>query len=393
MATLLLLTIYIGFIGLGVPDSLLGSAWPSMFAELNLPVSFNGVIGLFINVCTMLSSIFSARVIRRFGTGRVTATSTVLTALGLLGFSLTKSIWLLFACCVPLGMGAGAVDAGLNNYVALHYKAIHLNFLHCFYGVGVSISPVLMSLALGGGASFRRGYFFAFLLQAVIALISLLSLPLWSRVKHPHALLTNDADTRIVPLKTQLSTPGVKIMWLMFFFGCAIEWTGGSWCGTFVFAAKGLSEASAAACVSLYYAGLAVGRFLSGLLSERLSEKRLIFIGLCTVGAASLLEWLPSPVAVIALFFAGLGIGPIYPNLVHLTPRLFGAENSQSIMGTEMAFAYLGIMFTPLVFGSLIDLIGLWIFPSFIGFLLIPTALCAEKMRTYPLKNERNETT
>ena len=390
MATLLLITIYIGFIGLGVPDSLLGSAWPSMFAELDLPLSFNGVFSLYVSTCTAVSSVLSARVIRRFGTGKVTAVSTAMTALALLGFALTPGAWFLFVACIPLGLGAGAVDAGLNNYVALHYKASHLNFLHCFYGVGVSVSPVLMSLALGKTASFRRGYLFAFFLQSAIALISFLALPLWNKVKHPDALLSDETETRLVPLKEQIKSPAVRILWLMFLFACAIEWTCGSWCATFLFKAKGLSEPKAALCVTLFYAGLAFGRFLAGVLSSRLTERQLIVAGFLLVAFSLVFMMCPAPFASPAFFFAGLGIGPVYPNLVHLTPRLVGVENSQSVMGTQMAAAYVGVMASPLFFGFFSDLCGMWILPVFVGVLLVPTAFCVKKLLSFPLDQERN---
>ena len=384
MATLLLISIYVGYIGLGVPDSLLGSAWPSMFAELNLPLSFNGVFSLYVSTCTAVSSVLSARVIRRFGTGKVTAFSTCLTALALLGFAFTPSAWFLFVACIPLGLGAGAVDAGLNNYVALHYKASHLNFLHCFYGVGVSVSPYLMSLALKGTGSFRRGYLFAFFLQSFIALISLAALPLWGRVKHPDALVTDETETRVVPFREQLSSKAARTLWLMFFLACAMEWTCGSWCATFLFDAKGLPEATAAACVTLFYGGLALGRFLSGLLSSRLSEGKLIVAGLTLLGVSLVFMVFPAPVAAASTFFAGLGIGPVYPNLVHLTPRLVGIENSQSVIGTEMAAAYVGVMASPLLFGGLSDLCGTRILPVFVAAFLVPTFFAVRRLLRLP---------
>lgn len=387
MATLLLITIYIGFIGLGVPDSLLGSAWPAMYADLDLAVSFNGVLSLFTSICTAFSSILSARMIRRFGVARVTAVSTLLTALALLGVALSPGLWWILLMSIPLGLGAGAIDAGLNNYVALHYKASHMNFLHCFYGVGVSVSPYLMSLALGQDGNWRRGYLFAFVLQAIITLITFAALPLWCRVRHPNALPVDEKNIRVIPLREQVKNPDIWTIWLMFFGACAMEWTCGSWGGTFLFQSKGLSEAAAAGCVTLFYAGLALGRFLSGVLSGALSPRKLIVggLGLLALGIGLLL--LPAPFAVAGLFLSGLGVSPAYPNLVHLTPRVFGAEVSQSIMGTQMASAYVGVMAVPLLFGLLADLFGLWIMPAFLGLFLLLTGVTALRLIRIPLRS------
>lgn len=387
MATLLLIVIYIGFISLGVPDSLLGSAWPAMHADLGLALSFNGTLSLFVSACTALSSILSDRVIGRFGVARVTAVSTLLTAVSLLGIALSPNLWWLLLLSIPLGLGSGAIDAGLNNYVALHYKASHMNFLHCFYGVGVSISPSLMSLALGDSGNWRRGYVWAFLLQAVITLITFLSLPLWNRVQHREALSQSQTAVRVLPFREQVKDPAIRTVWLMFFGVCAIEWTCGSWGGTFLFQAKGLSEASAAGCVTLFYVGLSLGRFLSGVLSSLLTPRKLIVGGLGLVTLGLLLLLLSTPFAVAGLFLVGLGVGPAYPNLVHLTPRIFGPEVSQSVMGTQMAAAYVGVMAVPLVFGLLCDLFGLWVMPLFLVLLLIPTLFSTLRLVRLPLRS------
>ena len=366
MATILLIVIYIDFIGLGIPDSLFGAAWPAIYTEFGLPISYASFVTIIIYGGTVASSLLSAKVINRFGTSKVTAVSTALTAAGLLGFSFSGGlIWLcLFA--VPLGLGAGAIDSALNNYIALHYKATHMSFLHCAYGVGVTLSPYLMALALSDNNDWRGGYRIAFFIQIGITAVTLFSLPLWSKIRRINTHdEEEDAAPRTLKLTELIKMPSVRAVWLIFFGSCAIEFTCGSWGSTFLVQSKGMSAENAAKIITFYYAGIAIGRFLSGILAAKLPSWRIIRIGQITIITAIVLLMLPLPVYVAAagLFLVGLGNGPIYPNLIHLTPKNFGRDISQSVMGSQMAAASIGIMVMPPLFGLLAQGISTDIFP------------------------------
>lgn len=371
MATLLLLVIYIAFIGLGIPDSLFGTAWPAIYPELGLPVSAASCVTLLISGGTIISSFFSARVLNRFGTAKVTAFSTALTAAALFGFSVSGSLFWLCLFAIPLGIGAGAIDSGLNNYVALHYRATHMNFLHCFYGVGVSLSPYLMSFTLSGTDGWRGGYRTVFYIQLAIAGITLISLPLWKRAESQ--LADNRAETESIPPQTLkfiqiCKIPAAKWASLVLLSSCAIEYICGSWGSTFLVNAKGMPVDRAAEVITLYYVGMTLGRFLSGILANKLSSWQLIQIGQGIVFAAILLLLLPlaNMMAAVGLFLIGLGNGPAFPNLLHLTPKNFGRDISQSVMGFQMVSAYIGIMAMPLIFGFLVQAFDAVIFPYFL---------------------------
>lgn len=365
MATLLLVVIYAAFIGLGIPDSLFGTAWPAIYNEFSLSVADAGYITLLISGFTMLSSVFCTRLINRFGTWLMTAVSTVLTAVALFGFSISQSIYALCLLAIPLGFGAGAVDAGLNNYVALNYSASHMSFLHCFYGIGVTLSPYLMSLALSGG-QWRDGYKAAFYIQAVIALIAVLSGPLWRKAKENKQIV--DEEPRNVSLIQLAKMPRVRLAWICFATSCTVECTLGTWSSTFLVEARGMLPENAARAVMLYYAGMASGRFISGLVTSRLSCNTVIKIseGILLCAIPLLLIPCGELASAIILFAAGLGIGPIFPNMMHITPNKFGRDISQSVIGSMMAVSYLGIMLMPPFFGVLADVIGVWLLPFFL---------------------------
>ncbi len=367
MATALLLVIFLDFIGLGVPDSLFGAAWPAIYQEFGLPVSYASCVTILVSCGSILSSLLSARLIARFGTARLTMASTALTALALLGFSFAGGLPWLCLLAAPLGLGGGAVDAALNNYVALHYRAAHMNFLHCFYGIGVSVSPYLMSVALGGPGGWRGGYRMAFFLQAGIAAVTVLSLPLWKRHREEsRSTQPQEEKTPESPgLRRLARMPAVRAVWAVFFFSCALEMTCGSWGSTFLVEAKGLPAKDAAGLVTFYYAGIALGRFLSGVLASRLSSWKLIRLGMCVVCCAAVLLLLPLPAfaAALGLFLVGLGNGPVYPNLVHLTPQNFGRDLSQAVMGSQMAVSCIGSMLVPASFGLLGQAFGMELFP------------------------------
>lgn len=368
MATLLLVVIYIAFIGLGIPDSLFGAAWPAIYQELDLPVSWANLVTIIISGGTIVSSLLSARLINRFGTALVTAVSTCLTALALLGFSCSDSMIWLCLLAVPLGLGAGAIDTALNNYVALHYNATQMSFLHCFYGIGVSVSPFLMSLALSAG-SWRDGYRTVFWFQLGIAALTILSLPLWRRV---HRSGTGGAEeeepARTVGFFQLIRQRKVQMACLVFIGSCGLEYTCGNWGSTYLVQARGMGADDAAMLITFYYLGMTVGRFLSGVLANRLDSLRLIQIGQGVTLAAIVLILLPLPVGVagVGLFLVGLGNGPLFPNMLHLTPRRFGRDVSQSVMGMQMAASYVGTLLAPTLFGLIAQQIDAGWFPVYL---------------------------
>ncbi len=392
MATLLIIVIYVAFIGLGIPDSLFGPAWPVMHLDFGLDVSVAGYITPFCTIFTAISSLVSARLINRFGTARVTAVSTVLTALGLLGYSLAPNIFVVILMSIPLGLGGGAIDAGLNNYVALHFNTATMSYLHCFYGVGVSLSPYLMSIALDTTGAWRDGYRLAFFVQTGIALLVIVTIPLWKKVKTKN-ILSEDIPAKTLSLWQTLRVKGVWMTSLIFVLSCAIEMLAGAWGSTFLVESKGMEPADAAVVITFYYLGMTLGRFLSGLISHKLSSWRIILLGQGIVALAVVMLLLPVPAVVsgAALFLVGLGNGPLYPNLVHLTPYNFGADISQSIMGTQMAAASAGILLMPLIFGTLVGFLSADIFPAFIMILFVLMVLITLLMLRFVKKNDRFE--
>lgn len=382
IAVLLLLVIYIAFIGLGIPDSLFGTAWPAIYTELDLKVSWANFVTVLISGGTILSSLLANRLIGRFGTGMVTAVSTVLTAGALLGFSFSKSMLCFCLCAIPLGLGAGAIDTALNHYVALHYRAAHMNFLHCFYGIGVSLSPFLMSRALMN-SSWRDGYHMIFWFQTAIAGLTVLSLPLWRRA-HTTEASTEEDKQQSIPLRSLIRNSQLQLVCTAYIGSCGLEYICGIWGSTFFVQAKGITAAMAAQAVMFYYVGMAVGRFLSGVLVSKMTSQRLIWIGQCITWIAVLGMLLPLPDVLTAglLFLIGLGNGPIFPNLLHLTPQLFGRASSQSVIGVQMAASYLSILLMPALFGLVAEYISVTLFPYVLLVMLmimVPGNLCIYK--------------
>lgn len=367
MATLLLIVIYIAFIGLGVPDSLFGTAWPAIYTDLNLPVSWASIVTIIVSCGTITSSLLSSWLISRFGTGKITAVSTLMTALALLGFSCSDSMLWLCLCAIPLGLGAGSIDTALNNYVALHYKASHMNFLHCFYGIGVSLSPYLMSLALSKG-TWEGGYRAVFWFQLAIAALTVLALPLWKKVRHAQNGEEEEETPRVLSFPTLMKMPKVRMACLVFIGYCALEYTCGTWGSTFLVNAKGAAADTAARMVTFYYVGLALGRFLSGVLAGLLHSRQLVKIGQMILLAAVVSLFLPLPFAFcsVSLFFIGLGNGPIFPNMLHLTPELFGKDLSQAVIGAEMATSYIGVLLAPALFGLIAQNVTAALFPVYL---------------------------
>lgn len=389
MMTILLIVIYIAFIGLGIPDSLFGTAWPAIYQELEIPVSWANFVTMIISGGTIISSLFASRLIRRFGTEMVTAVSTIVTAAALLVFSICGNMACFCLCAIPLGLGAGAIDTALNNYVALHYKATHMNFLHCFYGIGVSVSPFLMSLALSR-TSWRTGYRSAFGIQAAIALMMVLSIPLWKKVSAPSEE-KEEGEMKEKGFLELIKKPDVRMACQVFWGSCGIEQTCGIWGSTFLVMVKGMTASAAALMITFYYIGMAVGRFLSGVLAVRLTSRQLVRLGQGVTLIAILILLLPTSgyFAGAGLFLVGLGNGAVFPNMLHLTPENFGKADSQSVMGVQMAAAYTGTLLLPAVFGLIAQNISATFFPYYLAVLFL--VMIAGRIRLDQYVEKRQE--
>lgn len=363
MATLLVIIIFVTYVGLGIPDSLFGSAWPAIYIELGVPVSYaNFVTGLMYSG-TIISSLLSSRFVKKFGTSFVVAFSTALTAVAIFGFSVSQNMLMLCLCAVPLGLGAGAIDNVLNNYVALNYKATHVNFLHCSYGVGVTISPFLMSLALTDGNNWQGGYRTMFFLQLALTVVCFLSLPVWKKVKEQKA---EEEETRVVSIPELLKIPIARASLIIYIGSCAIESVCLAWGSTFLVNSKGLTPDKAAETITLYFIGMTLGRFLSGVLVNKIPPKKIIVIGESLTLIAILLTFSPNYiVAGVGMFLIGLGNGPVFPNMTHLTPIHMGREISQSFIGLQGAMSYMSILLSPIIFGLLAEKLSTDIFSTF----------------------------
>ena len=366
MATLLLVVIFTVFIGLGLPDSSIGAAWPALYIDLGLDVGMQSLLSAIVSLGTVIASIFSARLINKFGTNIVTSFSTLMPALALIGFSFSNSIWWLLALAIPLGFGAGAIDAALNNYVATHYKTFAMNCLHCFYGVGVTLTPYIFSFALAGNNDWRLGFRIIFIIQIAIAVLSFATIPVWGKVRQLEPE-KNDFTPITLSMPQMAKMPCVRIAWLLFFSTCALEFLCGTWGCTFLVVTKGVTESRAAALITLYYLGITVGRFLSGVISKKVSCGGILTLGfgLVAVGVVAFFFNLPPWAFGVAFLLVGLGNGPTFPNLTHVTPLIYGKERSQSIIGTQMAACNLGILFMYAVSGPLFQGISFKVFPYF----------------------------
>lgn len=363
MYSFLLALIYLAFISLGLPDSLLGAGWPVMHTELGVSVSFMGIISMVISGGTIVSSLLSDKLTHKFGTRTVTVTSVLLTVAALFGFSFSGSFSMLIIFAVPYGLGAGAIDAALNNYVALHYKAKHMSWLHCFWGVGAIISPLIMSFALKN-LNWNSGYRIVGFIQLAIALLLLVTLPVWKINK-----TESTADTKRVGLTAALKIKGVPFLLIGFFAYCAAEATAMYWASTYFTEVKGISGDRAASFAALFYIGITLGRFASGFITERLGDRRMILLGtgILACGIMILLIPVQSYMTAFAAFLViGFGCAPIYPCIIHSTPANFGAENSGAIIGIQMASAYVGSTFIPPLFGLFGNAVGFSVMPVYL---------------------------
>lgn len=397
MYSLLLAIIYVAFVSLGLPDSLIGAGWPVMQRDLGVPVAFAGIVTMIIAGGTIFSSLASERVTRRFGAGAVTAVSVALTAAALVGFSASDAFWMLCLWAIPYGLGAGAVDAALNNYVALHYAARHMNWLHGCWGLGASISPFIMSYALTAGLGWSSAYLVIGILQVVLTAVLLASLPLWGRVNPVRPAPDEDAEpagkhSAHVPLGRAVRIPGVVSILTAFFAYCALESTAILWASTYLVSERGVPAAAAAAFASLYLLGVTAGRFLAGFFADRVGDRALIRGGFLAVGVGAVMLALPVPtdvLALVGLVVAGLGSAPIYPAIIHSTPVNFGRRNSQAIIGIQMASAYTGSTLAPPLLGAVAALTGLWILPLFLGLLAVLGLAMSERLNRLVARRDR----
>ena len=367
MTHLLLIIIYLAFISLGLPDSALGAAWPSMYGALDVPVSYAGIISMLIALITTGSSLISHRLTARFGTAKVTAMSAASTAIALMGFSLSTKFWQLCLWTLPYGLGAGGVDTSLNNYVAIHYKSHHMSWLHCMWGVGATLGPTIMGRALTGGFAWNVGYRWLSLLQISIAAILFLSLPLWRSTQQQ-----DEEQTQPVSLRETIRMPGVKAAMLCFFGYCALEQTAGLWAASYLTLHKGVPADIAAGFGSMYFIGLTIGRGLSGFAAMKLKDKSMIKLSFCMIGCgiAAMLLPLGKTMSLMGLVLIGLGSAPIFPCMIHSTPDFFGTEHSQAVIGLQMAGAYIGTSFMPALFGLIARNIMISLMPLYLLLML-----------------------
>ena len=364
MLHLLLAIIYLSFISLGLPDGLLGAAWPTMYPELNAPVSFAGVISMIIAFGTIVSSLLSDRLTYRLGPGKVTFLSVAMTAAALFGFSVSKSLWMLCLFAIPYGLGAGGVDASLNNYVALHYSSRHMSWLHCMWGLGATIGPYIMGFVLSGGGHWSAGYRYVGLLQILLTAILLLSLPLWKNRQAD----SDGESAKPLPLSQVVRMPGAKEIMVTFFCYCGLEQTAMLWGSSYLALYKGIPAETAAFFASMFFIGITAGRGLNGFLTVKFSDTQLIRLGqvIILAGAGVMLLPMGQTASLMGLILIGLGCAPIYPCIIHSTPAHFGAEKSQALIGVQMASAYVGTLLMPPLFGLIANHISVGWMPAYL---------------------------
>ena len=381
MVSLLLAVIYAAFISLGLPDALLGSAWPIMHQQMQVPLSYAGIVTFTIAMGTVVSALMSDRLTLKLGAGRVTALSVGLTAFALLGFSFSTEYWMLLVFAIPYGLGAGSVDAALNNYVALHYSSRHMSWLHCMWGVGCSIGPSIMSWALTGGqTNWPMGYRVVGLIQAGLTGLIVLSLPLWKG--RGQASGANDAPVKPMTLRELVALPGAREIMITFFCYCALESTAGLWASSYLAFHHGLAEEAAAACAALFYIGITLGRAVNGFIAERFSDTALTRVGFVLMGLGALVLLLPlgQTAAMAGLVILGVGCAPTYPCIIHATPIRFGREKSQAFIGVQMASAYCGSTLMPPLFGLIAGHISVGLYPLYLFLVLLLMVIMHEKV-------------
>lgn len=368
MVNLLLSIIYLSFISLGLPDALLGSAWPSMYKEFNVAISYAGIISMIISAGTIISSLQSDRLTKKFGAGKITAFSVAMTAAALFGFSITHSYLFLCIWAIPYGLGAGSVDASLNNYVALHYKSKHMSWLHCMWAIGATIGPYIMGYAITNN-NWNAGYRYIAIIQIVLTAILFFSLPLWNKNDKENKEKIN---TKTLSLIEIIKIKGAKEIMICFFCYCALEATTGLWASSYLNIYKGVDIKTAASFGSLFYIGITIGRAISGFITMKLNDNQMIVLGESLILIGIILMIIPAvnTVSLIGFIITGLGCAPIYPSIIHSTPYNFGAENSQALIGVQMASAYIGTLAMPPLFGYIANHISISLLPFYLILIL-----------------------
>lgn len=372
MTQLLLAIIYLAFISLGLPDGLLGAAWPTMYQEFAVPVSYAGAVSMIISFGTILSSLQSDRLTRKLGTGKVTAISVGMTAAALFGFSFSHSFVAVCLWAIPYGLGAGSVDASLNNYVALHYESRHMSWLHCMWGIGATLGPYVMGYALTGGKGWNAGYRYIGIMQIVLTAVLVCSLPLWVKRKE-EGTGGAEMDAKALSIREVLKIRGAKEVMFCFFCYCALESTAGLWSSSYLTLQKGIPAETAASYAGMFYLGITIGRALSGFITMKLNDIQMIRMGQCVIALGIIVVFLPGAavVSLVGLVLIGLGCAPVYPCIIHSTPAHFGEDKSQAVIGIQMASAYVGSCLMPPVFGLIANNISVALFPVYLVVILM----------------------
>ena len=377
MFSLLIIVIYLAFISLGLPDALLGSSWPIMHIEMNVPLSFAGIISMIIALGTIISSLLSDRLTKRFSSFKVTLVSVLLTAFALFGFSISSSFWMLVLFSIPYGIGAGGVDASLNNYVALNYSSKHMSWLHCMWGIGASVGPYIMSYSLMNNGSWNNGYLIISIIQIILTFIILMSMPLWKENKK-----TESESVQSLSLKEIWNLKGARFIIIAFFCYCALEQTCGLWASSYLVIRFDIEEEVAALFASLFYLGITGGRFVNGFLTIKYSDKVLIRCGMILILIGVIFVFLPFNVILsyIGILIIGLGCAPIYPCIIHSTPYIFGEDKSQALVGVEMASAYIGTLAMPPLFGLIANYVSISLYPLYLFVILVVMFIMYERL-------------
>lgn len=382
MTNLLIGIIYLAFISLGLPDAVFGGSWPTMYQEFGVPVSYAGIVTIIISFGTIISSLMSDRMTYKLGTGKVTAISVATTAVALFGFSISHSFIELCLWAIPYGLGAGGVDASLNNYVAVHYSSRIMSWLHCMWGLGAMTGPYVLGFVLTGGGVWNTGYKVISLIQVVLTIILVISLPIWKK----REVVVNEAGEEIpakaLSIKEILSIKGAKDIMVAFFCYCALEQTAGLWASSYMVLHKGVTEEVAASYASMFYIGITVGRFISGFITAKLNDKQMIHLGMSILAVGVLILFLPLSeyVALASFILIGIGCAPIYPCIIHSTPEIFGADKSQAIVGVQMASAYVGTLLMPSVFGVIANHISVALLPMYLCVILVVMVVMYERL-------------
>lgn len=382
MTHLLIAIIYLAFISLGLPDAVFGGSWPTMYQEFGVPVSFAGIVTVIISLGTIVSSLLSDRMTYKLGTGKVTAISVATTAAALFGFSISHSFIELCLWAIPYGLGAGGVDASLNNYVAVHYSSRVMSWLHCMWGLGAMTGPYVLGFVLTGGGVWNTGYKVIALMQVVLTIILVVSLPLWKKRETIVDEKGEEVPAQALSMKEIFAIRGAKEIMIAFFCYCALEQTAGLWASSYMVLHKGVPEAVAASYASMFYIGITVGRFFSGFLTMKFNDKQMIHLGMTVLSLGVIILFLPLSeyIALAGFILIGVGCAPIYPCIIHSTPDIFGADKSQAIVGVQMASAYMGSLLMPSVFGIVANHITVALLPFYLCVILVLMIVMYERL-------------